>query len=41
MIVGMLIVGVVISVTSRNPVPLIVMAAVSYVIWHVAKGLDG
>jgi hypothetical protein len=41
MIVGMLMVAVVISVDSHNPLPLIVMAAVSYVVWHVAKGLDG
>jgi hypothetical protein len=41
MIVGMLIVAVVISVAERNPVPLIVLLAVSYVIWCVAKGFDG
>jgi hypothetical protein len=41
MIGGMLVVAVLMSVISWNLLPLIVMAAVSYVTWHVAKGLDG
>jgi hypothetical protein len=41
MIVGMLLVGTVISVADRNPVPMFVMAAVSYAIWQVAKGFGG
>jgi hypothetical protein len=41
MIVAMLLVGTVISVADRNPVPMIVMAAASYAIWCVAKGLNG
>ena len=41
MIGGMLAVGVVIALTSRNPLPLVVMAVVAYVIWNLAKGLEG
>ena len=41
MIGGMLVVAVLTTVISGNPTPLIVIGAVSYVTWHVAKGLDG
>jgi hypothetical protein len=41
MIGGMLAVAVLMTVISWNPLPLIVIAAVSYVTWQVAKGLDG
>ncbi len=40
MIVTTLIIAVVISVTDRNIVPLLVMAAVSYVMWQVVRGFD-
>ena len=41
MIGGMLAVGFVIFVVSGQPLALVIMAAVGYVTWQVAKGLDG
>jgi len=31
-------IGILITVISDNPLPLVVMVAVSYAVWHVAKG---
>ena len=41
MIAGMSVIAVLMTMISWNPIPLIVMAVVSYVTWQVAKGLDG
>ncbi len=41
MIGGMLAVGFVIFVVSGQPLALVIMAAVGYVTWQVAQGLDG
>ncbi len=41
MISGMLAVGLVIFVVSGQPLVLVIMAAVGYVTWQVAQGLDG
>ena len=41
MITSMLVIAALTSVIGWNPLPLIDMAAVSYVAWQVAKGLDG
>jgi uncharacterized protein (DUF2062 family) len=41
MIAGMLVIAVLMTVISWNPLPLIVIGAASYVTWQVAKGLDG
>ena len=37
MITGMLTVGVLLTAISWNPLPLIVLAAVSYAVWKVAR----
>ena len=41
MILGMMAVAVVVTVISGSPLALVIVAAVSYAVWHAAKGLDG
>ena len=40
MILGMMAVGILITAISGSPMALVIMAAVSYVTWHAARGLD-
>ena len=40
MIAGMMALAVVIAVTTDSPMVLLITAAVSYSVWHVAKGFD-
>ena len=38
MIFGMLALAIIVAVVDRNPLPLLVIIPVTFVLWHVAKG---
>ena len=40
MILGMMALAIVIAVTTDSPLVVLIMAAVSYSVWQVAKGFD-
>jgi hypothetical protein len=40
-ILGMMAVGVLITLTSGSVLAVMVVAVASYMLWHAAKGLDG
>ena len=41
MIVGMAATAILITAITGSPLALVIVAAVSYVTWHAARGLDG
>lgn len=41
MILGMMAIAVLAMAISGSPLPIVIVVAVSYVVWQVAKGFDG